>query len=316
MTCCCWLSTVLIAISAISILSYVLPWLYDTLLCPEQDLKKKYNAKWALVTGASSGIGRALTEKLAKQGINVVMVALDDKLFADSFDYMTKTYTNIQFRRVGCNLGKQGGYMQAIKDATKDLEITLIFNNAGYVSTGHFADSELEKPMANYECNATAPVQITHHFASIMRQKGLKGCITFTSSPAGLMPCPITVMYGATKAFLTEFATSLAAELHYDGIDVLVVHPSPVDTQFYSGNTHKISAMSAFQKTACSPETVASTFFQSIGRTVVRDQGYYPICIKMLLKIIDYNVLSLLFSRTAHTSGDFLKSRKDYSKKN
>jgi len=73
------------------------------------------------------------------------------------------------------------------------------------------------RQMANYECNAISPVRITHHFAarilSEIAASPTRGAIFFTSSPAGFMPCPITVMYGATKAFLTEFATSIAAEV-------------------------------------------------------------------------------------------------------
>jgi len=121
------------------------------------------------------------------------------------------------------------------------------------------------------------------------------------------MPCPTTVMYGASKAFLTEFATSLSAELWADGIETLVVHPSPVDTGFYSGNKHDMSAMKLFQKTATSPESIASCFFKSIGRTIVCDQGYFSISLKMMLKLIDYNSIALLITRTSTMSGDYNK---------
>jgi len=57
-------------------------------------------------------------------------------------------------------------------------------------------------------------------------------------------------------------------QLKYDGVDVLVVHPSPVNTNFYSGNSHDIGAMNFFKKTATTPLTIASCFFRSIGRTV------------------------------------------------
>lgn len=59
-------------------------------------------------------------------------------------------------------------------------------------------------------------------------QKGLKGCFVFTSSAAAAMPSPFTVLYAATKSFLSAFGASLAAEVRHHGIDVLVVHPSPV----------------------------------------------------------------------------------------
>jgi short-subunit dehydrogenase len=163
------------------------------------------------------------------------------------------------------------------------------------------------------ECNATAPIQISHHFVQRILAESKRsvaerrGAVFFTSSPAGIMPCPTTVMYGATKAFLTEFATSLSAEVFADGLDVLVVHPSPVDTGFYSGNKHDLSAMKFFMKTATSPEVIATCFFKSVGKTVVCDQGYFSLVLKMLLKVIDYNFISILLTRTSTMSGDYVK---------
>ena len=144
----------------------------------------------------------------------------------------------------------------------------VIFSNAGYIKTGFFADSDVEGQLANYHCNATASVHLAHHYISRMRASGKRGCVVFTSSPAALMPCPFSAMYvsfqtgfpwfqkiycpasvatterkllhflrnrryGATKAFLTEFAVSIAPELKNEGIDISVVHPSPVDSMFY-----------------------------------------------------------------------------------
>jgi len=281
---------------------------------PEQDLKKRYNSNWAVVTGASSGIGRAIVDKLAAQGINVVMVALDEPLFRDVHATMQQTYKNVQFRKVGVNLAVPG-YESIIENACSDISPNLIFNNAGYVATGHFADSTVEKQLMNYECNATAPVKITHMFLNKMMDAKQKGAIFFTSSPAGLLPCPMTVMYGATKAFLTEFAVSVAAEVRGDGIDVLVVHPSPVDTNFYSGNKHDIGAMKMFQKTATAPTTVAKCFFQSIGYAVIHDQGYFSLLTRLGLKLVDFNFMSTMASRTASMSADFKKSKRARDKK-
>jgi short-subunit dehydrogenase len=68
--------------------------------------------------------------------------------------------------------------------------------------------------MANYNCNSTAPVYIAHHFLGRLRQSKQKGAIFFTSSPAGAIVQPMFSMYGATKAFLTSWASSIAAEVH------------------------------------------------------------------------------------------------------
>mmetsp|Transcript_7108 Transcript_7108/g.11201 ORF Transcript_7108/g.11201 Transcript_7108/m.11201 type:complete len:134 (+) Transcript_7108:588-989(+) len=118
--------------------------------------------------------------------------------------------------------------MEVIKKGTDDVLVSLVFNNAGFITTGMFADVEVERHMANYECNATCAVRITHHFLNKLLDSGSKGLIAFTSSPAGLIPNPFAVLYGSTKAFLTEFAVSLAPEVRYAGVDVCVVHPSPV----------------------------------------------------------------------------------------
>jgi len=293
----------------ISLVIYIVPFVVQAYVLPEQDLKKKYNTEWAVVTGASSGIGRALVDKLAVQGINVVMVALAEKLFDDVFVTMQQTYKNVKFRKVAVNLAVPG-YEKEIGNACADINPNLIFNNAGFVATGHFADSPVEKQLANYECNATAPLKLTHLFLNRMLDRKQKGAIFFTSSPAGFMPCPMTVMYGATKAFLSEFAVSVAAEVKGDGIDVLCVHPSPVDTNFYSGNKHNIDAMKFFQRTASPPTAVAKCFFQSVGYEVIHDQGYFSILSRLGLKFADINMLAFLISRTSHFSGDFKKSKK------
>lgn len=96
------------------------------------NLKQKYNAEWALVTGASSGIGKAIVEKLCEQNTNVVLVALDNDLLHNTFDEVSAKYPKLKFIKVGCDLS-QGDYMTPIIDATKDIDVQLVFNNAGCV---------------------------------------------------------------------------------------------------------------------------------------------------------------------------------------
>jgi NAD(P)-dependent dehydrogenase (short-subunit alcohol dehydrogenase family) len=133
-----------------------------------------------------------LTEKLARQGLNVVMVALEDAMLKDTHALLSNKYpsesrragplcarrltacADVQLRKVGADLSRPG-YLEVIARATSDIEPTLIFNNAGFVMTGLFADTPLEKLLANYECNATAPLNITHHFLNRMLDKKLRG---------------------------------------------------------------------------------------------------------------------------------------------
>jgi len=279
---------------ALPFLTFLIPFLIHTFLLKEQNLKIKYNAKWALVTGASSGIGRAISEKLAKQGINIVLVALDDPLLADVHKTLTAQYPNLEFRAVGVDLSKDT-YMETIKEATQGLDISLLFNNAGFVTIGFFSDLSLQRQMGNIECNMLSGVKLTHHFLNQMIAKKLKGAIVFTSSPAGQMVTPFSVVYGATKSFVTAFATNLAPEIYWQGIDVQVLHPSPVDTNFYKGDTaHKSQNLVLFWKTAVSPQIIADTMFATVGRFgVVREQGYF-VLLKVLMHLIDSHFLAWL----------------------
>ena len=82
-----------------------------------------------------------------------------------------------------------------------------MFNNAGFIVTGFFDQSNLDSQLANMECNSTACVKVTHHFLKKMIQKNIKGCFVFTSSVSGYIP--------------NQFAASVAVEVRANGIDVL-----------------------------------------------------------------------------------------------
>jgi short-subunit dehydrogenase len=267
------------------------------------DMKKKYNAEWALVTGASSGIGLAMTEKLAKQGINVVMVAIDDDLLKTSHANMQKSFPALKFRKVGVDLSSPT-FMDAVKSATDDLNINLLFNNAGFITTGFFHTTSLKRSMANFECNAGCVLPLTHHFVNKMVERKEKGFVGFTSSSAGFVPSPLSALYPSTKSFLTFFATSLAAEVRSLGIDVVVVHPSPMATNFFK-NSGGMQALDAFKQFAVGPGVIADVMFNSAGRFVIRDQGVITVVLRILTKILDPVLFAELVCRTAHLSGDY-----------
>ena len=149
--------------------------------------------------------------------------------------------------QVGVDLSTHGAYMEAIEKATKDIDVQVVFNNAGYMVTGFFDRTPVERQVKNAECNAVSAVPITHLFVTKMLAKQLPGCVVFTSSAAACQPCPFSSMYGATKAFISSFGASLAVELRCRGIHVCVVHPSPVASRFYD-NAHALDSIAFFQK--------------------------------------------------------------------
>eukprot|EP00216_Chloropicon_sp_CCMP2111_P004814 CAMPEP_0198239020 /NCGR_PEP_ID=MMETSP1446-20131203/4545_1 /TAXON_ID=1461542 ORGANISM="Unidentified sp, Strain CCMP2111" /NCGR_SAMPLE_ID=MMETSP1446 /ASSEMBLY_ACC=CAM_ASM_001112 /LENGTH=323 /DNA_ID=CAMNT_0043921549 /DNA_START=223 /DNA_END=1194 /DNA_ORIENTATION=- len=294
-------------------LATFLPYVVATIgvsLLPPVNLRKKYDAKWALVTGASSGIGKSLAVKCAAQGMNVCLVALPDNLLEATHKELTKRFKKLQFRKIGVNLGSStSGYLEQVAEETKDISVQVIFANAGYMATGFFIQSPLERQLANIECNATSAVQITHHFVTKMVDAGLKGCVVYTSSAAASMPSPFTALYSATKSFLSSFAAGLAAEVKSKGIDVCVVHPSPVATRFYD-KAHKIDMLDFFKKFSVDPDTLPEKVFRAIGRTVWTDIGTTAIVFRLMMKVVDYNFLSTLLSHIAHLMPDYKRHDK------
>lgn len=170
----------------------------------------------------------------------MVLVALPDSVYDATFDEICSKFPKQRFIKVETNLGAPG-YLEDIARATSRLTIQIFFCNAGYMLTGFFHKTALAAQMANLECNCTSAVQITHHFLDKLIKKELPGCFVYTSSAAALMPSPFSVLYAATKSFLSSFGASLAAEVKSKGIDVCVVHPSPVASRFYD----KVRSMNA-----------------------------------------------------------------------
>lgn len=282
------------------------------LLLGEQDLKKKYDAKWALVTGGSSGIGKELARKLLSQGLNVVIVARDEPVFEQTVKELKTAYPKQEIRQVKANLSDaSGAWMAEVKAATKDVDIQLIFNNAGYIVTGFFEQHPVEAHLANFHCNMTANLHLTHYFYSNLINKGLKGCIVFTSSSAGFIPNPFAVMYGCTKAGISELAASLAVEGKARGVDVHAVHPSPVNSRFTAGGgndvkVHKMAAFDMAYKFATGPEVLPQQIFSAIGRSpVMIDLGGTSVGMRLGVHFLGYNLMTYAFALFAPLMPDY-----------
>lgn len=184
---------------------------------------------WALITGASSGIGVSLAREIAADGMNVVLSARrKDRLTSLAGD-LERDF-DVQTRVVAADLAERSG-QTALLDGVADLEIGLLVNNAGLGYAGRFDLLDGEQLRRLVSVNCEAPLVLTHALVQGMRERG-RGGVFFTGSIAGRQPLPLHAVYAATKAFDSFLAEALWAELRASNIDVVVLEPGSTETEF------------------------------------------------------------------------------------
>jgi uncharacterized protein len=184
---------------------------------------------WALVTGASSGIGLELATQLAQAGFNLLINARNaEKLNRVGHDLSSRH--NIQVKTVEADLSKSSEIDRLIHES-QELNIGLLINNAGYGTSGLFVDSSLHEEIDMLKVNCEAVLSLTHYFAQKFKHQK-RGGIIFLSSLVAFQGVPYAANYAATKAYVQSFAEALAVELKPFGISILSASPGPVESNF------------------------------------------------------------------------------------
>ena len=174
---------------------------------------------WALVAGASDGVGAAFAAGLAERGVNIVLLARRQAVL-DQVAAGIRSRASVQTRTLAIDLAEPGA-ASAIAAATTDLEIGFLVYCAGAdPNFKPFLANSIEAAEAIVQRNCMVPMQLCHHFARAMVERGRGGIVIFGSG-AGLAGAPNMVAYGASKAFDMILAEGLWAELHDKGVDVL-----------------------------------------------------------------------------------------------
>jgi hypothetical protein len=185
--------------------------------------------KWALITGASTGIGRELAEVCAAKGWNQVLVARNQdrlKIVAEELRVVHK----VQTRALPVDLSMTGA-AEKIFGALKDVPISLLINNAGFGTYGDFAESAFTEQSELIQVNVAALVQLTRLFLQPMLERS-DGRILNVASTAAFQPGPKVSVYYASKAFVFSFSYALADELQGTGVTVTALCPGLTKTEF------------------------------------------------------------------------------------
>lgn len=191
-----------------------------------RNLQTKYGNR-ALVTGASSGIGRAFALELAKQGIEPVLVARNKERLESTAKEILEKY-NIITKTISTDLSKEEA-VKGLITTIDSIEIGLFVHCAGIENNGSFEKIDTEKELQVIHLNITSTYLLSQYFAKKMKQKG-RGGILLVSSMVGLMPSPYFSNYAASKAYVHNLGLSLFGELRNEGVDVSVLAPGLTDT--------------------------------------------------------------------------------------
>lgn len=183
---------------------------------------------WAVVTGASSGIGEAFARQLAARGTHLVIAARRKERLVQLADELAARHL-VEVRVVEADLSTEAG-VEAVIDASAAVDVGLLVSNAGFGLKGTFLDIPLARQQDMVRVNCLANVTLLHHFGRRLRERGGGGIIV-TASTAAWQGVPFAAAYAGTKGFDLLLTEALAHELEPHGVHVMALCPGPTDTE-------------------------------------------------------------------------------------
>ena len=173
------------------------------------NIGKKRFGPWALITGASSGIGKEFARQIAASGINVVLVARRDALLAELGRAISQEF-DVQYRALAMDLSQEG-FIAGLADATHDIDIGLVVSNAGTANPGEFLKLDRQLLQATLRLNTMAHLDISHHFGAKLAKRR-RGGLILVGAMGAENGIPRIANDGAAKAYVH----SLGEALHYE----------------------------------------------------------------------------------------------------
>lgn len=188
---------------------------------------------YALITGASGGIGYELSQIMASKNHNLILVARSVYKLEELKEALVKN-SAVDVRIFCADLAletERHKLIEAIR--AEQLPVNILVNNAGFGDAGHFAQADWEKNERMIQLNITALTHLTREFLPELINSG-SGRILNVASMAGFMPGPLMSVYYASKSFVVSFSYALYHELRGTGVTVTTLSPGPVQTNFFT----------------------------------------------------------------------------------
>ncbi len=222
--------------------------------------REKYGP-WALVAGASEGLGEAFARELAARGVNVALVARREAVVRGLAEDIARK-AGVETRAIAADLSERAGLDQVVVE-TRALDVGLLVYNAGQSFIGPFWVTSVEDHLKEIDVNVRGPLVLAHAIGGRLRARG-RGGLVLMSSLAGFQGTALVSNYAATKAFNLVLGEGLWDELRGSGVDALVCCAGATSTPNYRNSAPSAgdSAMVPVQ----TPEQVAREALDYLGR--------------------------------------------------
>jgi hypothetical protein len=204
---------------------------------PQDKNQPTLEMNFAVITGASSGIGACFARALAARGKHLVLVARSkDKL--EDLARETRAKHSLRIEVVPQDLSTEGAAPRLVSTLNeRGMAVDLLINNAGFGAQGEFWKLPLDRQSQMLRLNIVALTELTHLLLPSMLARHSGGIINI-SSMAGFQPVPFTSVYSATKAFVTSFSMALAEEVRDYGVKVVALCPGATATNFWEAGAY------------------------------------------------------------------------------
>ena len=229
----------------------------------ERRLQERYGP-WAIVTGASEGIGREIAERLADAGLNLVLVARRREVLEDLTPDLERR-SGGAVRIVAVDLSEPSS-TATVGSATADLDVGLLVACAGFGTSGPLIDADPAVELDMVDVNCRSVLALTHLFAGRFAGRG-RGGIVLMSSLLAFQGVPLAANYAATKAYVQTLAEGLRLELAPKGVDVLACAPGPI----HSGFAERANMVMGMGQ---SPKAVGRATLKALGRRTTTRPGW------------------------------------------
>lgn len=221
---------------------------------------------WALITGASAGIGREFARAIAPHGVNCALVARRRDRLEALADELNHAH-GVECMPIALDLSVEG-CVDELMETLGDTPVGILVNNAGFGHAGEFATRDPERLSAMVKLNCLTPVLLTRAIVPEMVERGT-GAVIMVSSLAGFVGAPYESVYGATKAFDLSFGDALHVELKRKGIDVITLCPANTATEFFEAEGLPEETIRFATRMSASADHVVDITLRRLGKASI-----------------------------------------------